>query len=897
MIRIFPSKLEGEPLERHEIKQATTVNQWLVDNVRGYEWRESPPVSVHVNGGLVDPAGWHDAKIVPSDTVDIYPEPKGAELSVAAIVGIVVGVVAVAATLLLQPSMPKQRSNNSTRGDNLNEASIKGNKIKINAPIRQIFGRRKVYPDYLIPLHRYFEDKREQIVETHLSIGVGEFDIPSSSIEIGETPLIALGDDASFQIYGPGADVSGDSRCEWWRSAPEIGSTSTGTSGLELKATSDIPAVAEASQFVFSGFDITIPSGAGSFPAEWESGFLLTIVALYPYTITDGVGIGVRDVINGNIAQLGFTAGEQIEIEGTNAGLYVVDTVDNMAGTLTLDFDNGDPAASLVTGDHRMAVGYRGFRYRIVAASASSIEVERLNSDGSTDTDWPGFADITLDDAVITLDGSNLEGGWVGPFSACPIGETTNKFEYSVFFPGGLVLISQSDGGVRDKSATYEIQYRNAATAGAWTSIQETITDRTLDQIGFTRTVNLPTAYRPECRMRRIGAKSTKTNVQDTIQWYGLQARLTGKTVYPNVTTMALKVKGGSRIASQAEQLVSVLATRKLPVRVGGKWQPAEATRDIAPAVAYIAESLGYEDTDQDLAELDRLDAIWKARGDTFDQSFESTTTAKEAINSALRAGFSEMTIDRGQIRPVRDEPRTVREQMYTPQNCTEVLTREFSAVTPDDFDGVDVEYTDSRTWQVETVECRLPGDLGRRVEKIQAEGVTSRTRAWRIGMRARMAQKYRRYKYSTATELDALNSRYLSYVVMADDVPGYGKSAILEAYAPIGDGFMLVSSEPFEWVPSESHVVGIRRPDGTVSGPYPATRFDDYRLTIPSLDFTPDTSWEIEPPHLLFGTSQRWAYPALVTDISPRGDNSVSITAINYAPEVYTYDDAEPPI
>ena len=63
MIRIFPSKLEGEPLERHEIKQATTVNQWLVDNVRGYEWRESPPVSVHVNGGLVDPAGWHDAKI------------------------------------------------------------------------------------------------------------------------------------------------------------------------------------------------------------------------------------------------------------------------------------------------------------------------------------------------------------------------------------------------------------------------------------------------------------------------------------------------------------------------------------------------------------------------------------------------------------------------------------------------------------------------------------------------------------------------------------------------------------------------------------------------------------------------------------------------------------------
>jgi hypothetical protein len=894
MIRIFPSKLEGEPLERHELKKETTVNQWLVDSVRGYEWRESPPISVHLNGGLVDPAGWHEAKIVPSDVVDIYPEPKGVEsLFLAATIGVLAAVVV---TTLLQPSLPKQRSSNSSRGDNLNEASIKGNKIKINAPIRQIFGRRKVYPDYLIPLHRYFQDKREQIVETHLSIGVGEFDIPPSSVEVGETPLIALGDDASFEIYGPGESVAGDPRCEWWQSAPEIGSTSTGTPGLELKATSEIPAAAEASQFVFSGFDITIPSGAGEFPVEWEAGFLLNIVAQYPYTITDGVGVGVRDVISGNIAQLGFTAGEMIEIQGSNAGLYKVDAVDGMAGTLTLDFDNGDPATSLVTGSHRMAIGYRGFRYRIVTASTSSLEVERLNSDGSTDTDWPGFADITLDDATISLDGSNLEGGWAGPFAACPIGETTNKFEYSVFFPGGLATVKPENGNLLNRSVTYEIQYRNAATVGAWTSFQETITDRTLDQIGFTRAIDLPTAYRPECRMRRIGAKSTRTNVQDTIQWYGLQARLTGKSVYPNVTTMALKVKGGSKLAAQAEQLVSVLATRKLPVRVGGVWTAPVATRDIAPAVAYVANSLGYTDADLDLAELDRLDAIWKARGDTFDQSFESTTTAKEAINSALRAGFSEMTIDRGQIRPVRDEPRTVREQMYTPQNCTEVLIREFATVTPDDFDGVDVEYTDSRTWQVETVECRLPGDLGRRVEKIQVEGVTSRTRAWRIGMRARMAQKYRRYRYSTATELDALNSRYLSYVVMADDVPGYGKSAILEAYTALGGGFLLKSSEPFEWVPGADHVVGIRRPDGTVSGPYPAARFDDYRLTIPALDFVPDTSWEIEPPHLLFGTTQRWAYPALVTEISPRGDNSVSITAINYAPEVYTYDNAEPP-
>lgn len=892
MIRIYPSKLEGEPLESHPIAAETTVNQWLADNVQGYEWRESPPISVHINGGLVDPAGWHEAIIMPSDVVDIYPEPKGVETLVYAVVALVVGVVL---AVVLQPSIPKQKGAQG-KGDNLNEASLKGNKVKINAPIREIFGRRKVFPDYLVPNHRYFQNRTEQIVETHLSIGMGEFDIPPSSILVGDTPIVSLGDNASFQLYAPGASVAGDSRCEWWHSAPEIGATSTGTAGLELTATTDIPATPDASIFILSGYTITIPSGAGSFPASWTAGLLVRIVAPYSYTVTDGVGVGVRDIIGGNITQLGLVNGDTIEIDGTNAGLYVAHAVDNAAGTLTLNYDNGDPATALVTGTHRMAIGPRGFMYRIVTVTASTLTLERLTSTGATDTAWPGFDDQTLDDAVITLDGSNLEGGWAGPFAACPDGETTSVIEWDVFFPGGLIRFG-SKGQRRNWSVTVDIEYRDASTAGAWTRISKTYTERTQDQIGFTEVLSLPSPMRPEVRVRRIGAPQTKITTQEAVQWYGLRSKLAGKTSYAGVTTLAIMAKGGGKLAAQAEQLVSVLATRKLPVRMDGAWSAPVATRDIAPAVAYIGKSLGYSDADLDLDEFDRLAAIWKARGDTFDQSFESTTTAKDSINSALRAGFAEMTIDRGRIRPVRDELRTVFEHLYTPQNCTDTLTRDFQALSPDDFDGVDVEYTDSRTWQVETVECRLPGDLGLRTEKIQVEGVTSRTKAWRIGMRARQAQKYRRYRYSTSTELDALNSRYLSYVALAGDVPGYGKSAILAAVLPTETGFILRSSEPLEWVDGASHIVAIRRPDGTLSGPYAASRFDDFNLFITGLDFTPDTSWNIEPPHLLFGTSDRWTFPALVTEINPRGDNSVSITAINYDARVYQYDDAEPPV
>ena len=218
------------------------------------------------------------------------------------------------------------------------------------------------------------------------------------------------------------------------------------------------------------------------------------------------------------------------------------------------------------------------------------------------------------------------------------------------------------------------------------------------------------------------------------------------------------------------------------------------------------------------------------------------------------------------------------------------------SSTDVDDFDGVDVEYFDAVNRQWTTVECRLPGDLGQRVEKMRIAGVTDETRAWRIGMRKRRAQRYRRWGYTFSTELDAMNSGYLSYVPLLDDVPGYGQSAILEDYAVMGAGAVLRSSEPLDWSAGGAHVVGLRRPDGTLSGPFTATRIDDYRLSIAEQpDFTPDLSWEIEPPHIYFGPLVRWCYPALITEVSPSG-NGCSVSAINYDVRVYADDDNSPP-
>lgn len=891
MIEVYPNKLPGSPIETHQLRKATTVRQWLLDNVKGYEDRESPPISVEVNGDLIDPENWSSQRIRAKDDVRIFVEPKGAELIIAAVT---LGAALKAVTALFTPAIPKQRGGGPGQGERLSNAAIKGNFPSLNSPIREIFGKRRVYPDFLLPQRRYFSSPRELVVESLFCVGVGDYDINPAQLWIGDTPAIALGADVDFAFYPPGANLSADERAIWWHSATEIGATSTGTAGVELRATTTLDPNPSATTFVFSGSTITIPGGAGSFPDGWTAGQIVRIDVRYPYTVADNTGTGGRDVITGDITQLALPDGALIEITGPNADSYIV--FDSTATELELDYANSDPATELQTGSLSMGIGYRGLRYRLLSATSSTITVERLTDTGATDSAWPGFSSLTSYDAMITLDGSNLEGDWSGPFAACPDGEVTDTIEFDVMFPGGLFRVNKYNNP-ESYPVTVELQYRDIETAGSWTSVKRTYTTSSIDQIGFTERVNLGSSFRPECRMRRIGADSAETSIVDTVQWYGLRSKLNAPTSYEGVTVLAMSARSGNRLASQSETLVSCEVTRILPARLGGTELGNIPTRNPADAVRYIAKSVGYTDSDIDMVELDRLADVWHARGDWFDDSINDETTAKEAINDALRIGFAELSIDGAKIRPVRDEPRTTYEAMYSPQNMLESgqLVREFQAITPDDTDGVDVEYFSAVTNQWETVQCRLPGDIGAKVEKIRVDGVTDETRAWRIGMRRRRQIKYQRWVYKWGTEMDALNSRYMSYVAVGDDIPGYSQSAIMEAYD--SGSQIITSSEPFNWEYGETHIIAVRRPDGSLSGPYFASQVGEFGVAIvPALDFVPDLSWQIEPPHLLFGTSTRWAFPVLIRNIMPNGLESASVEAVNYDERVYADDNNAPP-
>jgi len=893
IIKLFPSTLPGQPIET--IEASGTVGQFLAAKYPAYKEGESQPLILKIDGKEIPFKDWDKAEI--TDNTCLYFHPQGVYPEMINFKS-VIGKVFDFAFGWMIPDMPKVGIARS--GASIKVANATANQPRLGEVIPDQAGLFRRAPDFLLPPHRYFVNDNEQWIRMLLCVGRGYYDIASSGIKIGGTEIANLGADASYTVYAPGASLAGDTAAEWWHTVPEVGGTSNGTAGLHINNDDIVPFYTTSTSFIFDGLSVTIPAGAGAFPADWVTGMILRIRTVRDYTVE--LGSGIRCVIKADLDQdfneLQPYVGMPITIwYGPNEGDYIINNYSPRSGgtkaQIRLNYPNGDPVYAFETGYQKMSISHRDSQYEIITSSTSVITVDRVYDDLTVDSGWPGFDYLESTLSWVSLTPTSADFLlWKGPYAACPEGETTDTLEIDIFFPNGIYK-TNDNGGINGWTVDLEIQYRDIALAGAWTSVLKTYNYESVDQLGFTETINIGYEIRPEVRVRRNDVEPTQ-GYAARAEWFALKSKLTIPSSYSGVTTMTMELRSGDRLAALTENQITVECTRKLPVLSGGVWSANTATRSIASYVAYVAKDIGYVDAQLDLVALQTLETLWASRGDYYDWVHDASTV-RDTLNQVLQAGYSSLTIAGGKVTPVRDAVRTVLEQMYTPQNMTEPMRRTVSAVRPDDIDGVDVDYIDATTWTRQTVQCRLPGDAGLQVSTVTINGVTSRTKAWRIGMRLRRQAKYRRWRYEFSTELDGLVSNYLSYCYVADDVPGYAKSCLVTGADTVSGGVMLTVTEPITDFSSNS-IVSLRDEDGTIDGPYIAEAgATDFQVKAVGLAVAPTIDYAQELTHALIGDSTRYAFEVLITEIKPNGFDSVDLAAVNYDSRVYDDDNNAP--
>jgi len=301
-IRFYPSRLPGEPLETHE-HGVTSIRNWLAVNVEGYEDRDVPPLTIEVDGLSIPPGEWATCVIHPESDVRLYPVPFGLEAATIAWIGVGISVAAAAYSLFMMSSIDTGGYTSST-GRSLDLNPAKANTAKLGDPIREVFGRVRIYPDYVVqPVTRFdAADPTKMRVQMLLCLGVGELIYTNGDIRVGSTPASTL-PGFSITYFPPGADVSGDERSENWFNSTEVGGTSSGT-GLDMAQTSPDSDDIIADSMTVSGASVTFTGldtddgddddeDDNSLPDSWVTGTIVEIKAPTNYLISTSSGYSV----------------------------------------------------------------------------------------------------------------------------------------------------------------------------------------------------------------------------------------------------------------------------------------------------------------------------------------------------------------------------------------------------------------------------------------------------------------------------------------------------------------------------------------------------------------------------------------------------------------------------
>jgi len=503
-------------------------------------------------------------------------------------------------------------------------------------------------------------------------------------------------------------------------------------------------------------------------------------------------------------------------------------------------------------------------------------------------------------------------GDSAGYFATCKPGQQGSKFQIDITFPSGLVD-PDSDGDIRGRLTQFTVYWQErddndaavgsvysatitcdtrsgntitTATNGTGTSTSASEKNQTVISSPFRRSYMITPvkSARWAVKISRItGAPNSKNGISRFI-WTGLRlfADYPAGTVYGNVTLLAVRIKASQGLGNDASARIRVKASRRLPPPAGGteaaSTSGADAFADVYTDTVYGANRPRSE---LDTATLASLRTKWASY--QFNYVFRDGITVWEALRT-ITTPFGAEPLPVGPVMSVvQDGVKSVRSALFTDAN---IIEDSFSVGYGWDqegaADGVEIEYVEPKDFS--KAYTRYPtGSL--RPDQYTLPGVTNATHAAQYARLTWQRRQSQRQTASFDTELEGLLLQLGDRIGISHNVPKWGDGGQIIGVS----GNTLTLDHDLDWSGGSKQML-ISKADGSVAGPFSVIRGTaDYKAVATGTLPTIHVDDEYDYNRFAFGSSTTLVRDFIVTTVSPQGENTVTVEAMNYAPSIFT--------
>jgi hypothetical protein len=369
-----------------------------------------------------------------------------------------------------------------------------------------------------------------------------------------------------------------------------------------------------------------------------------------------------------------------------------------------------------------------------------------------------------------------------------------------------------------------------------------------------------------------------------TFVWSGLKLIVDNSSrAYGNVTLLACRVKASKGIGSDAAVRISARCKRWANGLPNGGFQhsknPADAFYDIYTDTRYGAARPPYE---LDLPTLNNLRNKWN--GYEFNHVFKERSTVWEALKTAT-VGMAAEPLPLGSVMSIaQDGVKPTRSMLFTDANIVEgTMKVNYIFDVEENTDGIEVQFISPIDWIESFV--RYPTDSVV-PETVTLAGCTSQHHAEEYARLNWQRTRGQRKRITFDTELEGIILQLGDRIAVSHEMPKWGDNGLVLAV----NGTLVTVDHDLDWSGSATKYMLFRKVDGSpseicavVKGAQPNQA---WLVTSPTMTMHVDDDYDYTS--FAFGQATTMVRDFTVVTTRHSGETTVTIEAVNYAPEIF---------